>query len=105
TGKAAPDGQVYETVSLTYINKKENNVMVLTEKVYEGDLSESSIMEGVEDIIIIINGKEGKYFEEPGDPERGTKRLSWKIGDVELNLLAYIEKDELLKIAESISEA
>ena len=77
--------------------------MVLTEKVYEGDLSESSIMEGVEDII--INGKEGKYFEEPGDPERGTKRLSWKIGDVELNLLAYIEKDELLKIAESISEA
>ena len=103
TGKAAPDGQVYETVSLTYINKKENNVMVLTEKVYEGDLSESSIMEGVEDII--INGKEGKYFEEPGDPERGTKRLSWKIGDVELNLLAYIEKDELLKIAESISEA
>jgi outer membrane lipoprotein-sorting protein len=103
TEKAAPDGQIYETVSLTYINKKENNVMVLTEKVYEGDLSESSIMEGAEDII--INGKEGKYFEEPGDPERGTKRLSWKIGDVELNLLAYIEKDELLKIAESISEA
>jgi outer membrane lipoprotein-sorting protein len=101
-GKAAPNGQVYETVTLTYVNREEDEVMVLTEKVYEGELRESTLTKGAEDIT--INGKEGKYYEEPGDPERGTKRLSWKIGDVELNFLAYIEKDELLKIAESISE-
>ena len=68
---------------------------------YEGELRESFPEEAEE---ITINGKEGKYFEEPGDPERKTKRLSWKRGDIELNILAYIEKGELLKIAESIWE-
>lgn len=100
-GEAAPDGQVYEIVTLTYINREEEKALILTETVNEGELRES-LPEDAEDIT--INGKEGKYFEEPGDPERKTKRLSWKIGDIELNILAYIEKDELLKIAESIRE-
>ncbi|HIH92679.1 TPA: outer membrane lipoprotein-sorting protein [Methanosarcina acetivorans] len=98
-GEAAPDGQVYEIVTLTYVNWEEEKPLVLTETVNEGELRESLPEEGEN---VTINGKEGKYFEEPRDPERGTKRLSWKIGDIELNILAYIEKDELLKIAESI---
>lgn len=100
--EAASNGHVYETVILTYINKEEEKVMVLTEKVYEGKLTESIIIEGTENIT--INGKEGSYFEEPGDPKKETKRLSWKIGDIELSLTAPLEKEELLKIAESISE-
>lgn len=98
--EAVSNGHVYETVILTYINKEEEKVIILTEKVYEGKLKESTIMEGAENIT--INGKEGRYFEEPGDPAKETKHLSWKIGDVELSLTASLEKDELLKVAESI---
>ncbi|AKB30327.1 hypothetical protein MSSAC_4020 [Methanosarcina siciliae C2J] len=98
-GEAAPNGQIYEIVTLTYVNWEEEKPLVLTETVHQGELRES-LPEEAEDIT--INGKTGKYFEEPGDPERGTKRLSWKIGNIELKILAYIEKDELLKIAESI---
>ena len=76
--------------------------MVLTETVYEGELRISSLMEGAEEIT--VNGRDRWYLEDPGDPEGELKRLEWKIGDIELNILAYTEKDELLKTAESIEE-
>ncbi|WP_269848342.1 DUF4367 domain-containing protein [Methanosarcina horonobensis] len=46
---------------------------------------------------ITINGKDGKYL-----AFENMKILRWKIGDVELSLTASLEKDELLKVAESI---
>ncbi|MFA7034899.1 DUF4367 domain-containing protein [Methanosarcina mazei] len=32
------------------------------------------------------------------------KILTWKIGDIDLSLTASLEKDEMLRIAESITE-
>ena len=48
---------------------------------------------------IKINGIEGKYVS-----MGKMKLLTWKLGDINLSLCASLEKDEMLKIAESISE-
>ena len=92
----APEGQVSETVSLTYENK-EGDYIFLSETVYETDAPEAPIMNSAEGVS--INGMEGKYLT-MGD----MKILTWKIGNVNLSLTASLEKDELLKIAESIRE-
>ncbi|MDD4498541.1 MAG: DUF4367 domain-containing protein, partial [Methanosarcinaceae archaeon] len=89
------------SVFLTFVLKEESKLIVLSETGYEGELRETSLTERAEKIM--VNGREGWYLEEPGDPEGELKRLKWKIGDVELSLLASVEKAELLKIAESIS--
>jgi len=95
TSETAPEGQAYEAVILTYVKGKES--ISITEAVYEDQAPESAIMDSAEDIS--VNGKDGKYLVF-GD----MKILRWKIGNVNLSLTASLEKDELLKIAESIQE-
>ncbi len=92
----APEGQACETVSLIYENKEED-IISLSETVYETEAPENAIMDSAEDIS--VNGKDGKYLVF-GD----MKILRWKIGNVNLSLTVSLEKDELLKIAESIRE-
>ncbi|MDD3317486.1 MAG: outer membrane lipoprotein-sorting protein [Methanosarcina sp.] len=92
----APEGQASETVSLTYENE-EGDYIFLSETVHENEAQEAPIMNSAEDMI--INGMEGKYLD-LGD----MKILTWKIRNVDLSLTASLEKDELLKIAESIRE-
>ena len=49
---------------------------------------------------VSINGKEGKYINQFGD----FKILIWNLGEFEMTLNGYLEKAEILKIAESIPE-
>ena len=95
TSETTPEGQAYEAVILTYIKGEES--ISITEAVYEGQTPESAIMDSAEDIS--VNGKDGKYLVF-GD----MKILRWEIGNIDLSLSASLEKDELLKIAESIRE-
>jgi outer membrane lipoprotein-sorting protein len=90
----APEGQAFETVSLTY---EHEDIISLSETVYEAESPEAPTMNTAEDVS--INGVEGKYLTF-GD----MKILSWEIGNIDLSLTASLEKDELLKIAESIRE-
>ncbi|MCQ1534129.1 outer membrane lipoprotein-sorting protein [Methanosarcina sp. KYL-1] len=92
----APEGQTFETVSLTYENE-EDDVISLSETVYETEAPEAPIMNSAEDVS--INGAEGKYL-----TLGNMKILTWKIGDIELSLACTLDKEELLKIAESIRE-
>lgn len=92
----APEGQACETVSLTYENEEED-IISLSETVYETEAPEAAIMNSAEDVS--INGTEGKYLT-LGD----MKILSWEIGDIDMSLSASLDKTELLKIAESITE-
>ncbi|MCC4768873.1 outer membrane lipoprotein-sorting protein [Methanosarcina sp. DH2] len=95
TSETAPEGQAAETVVLTYKEGEEN--MVITETVYEGQAPDAAIMNSAEDVS--INGKEGKYLT-LGD----MKVLKWELGNVDLSLRGVLDKAEVLKIAESISE-
>jgi outer membrane lipoprotein-sorting protein len=92
--KFSPEGQISETVELTYT--KDKAIIDLTETVSKNQPSGAAIMDKSEDIK--INGIEGKYVS-----TGKMKLLTWKLGDVNLNLCASLEKDEMLKIAESIS--
>lgn len=92
----APEGQTFETVSLTYENEKED-IISLSETVYETETPDAVIMNSAEDIA--INGRDGKYL-----AFGNMKILSWEIGDIDLSLTTPLEKDEMLKIAESIRE-
>ncbi|WP_440956859.1 outer membrane lipoprotein-sorting protein [Methanosarcina sp. Mfa9] len=92
----APEGQAFETVSLTYENEEEDAIY-LSETVYEAEAPEAPIMNTTEDVS--INGAKGKYLAF-GD----MKILSWEIGNIDLSLSASLEKDELLRIAESIQK-
>lgn len=91
----SPENQRFETVELTYT--KEKVFIALTETVSMNQSSDATIMGKGEDIQ--INGIEGKYLS-----VGKTKLLTWKLGDINLSLCASLEKDEMLKIAESISE-
>ena len=92
----APEGQSFETVSLTYENEEEDAIY-LSETVYEAEAPEAPIINTAEDVS--INDVEGKYLAQ-GD----MKILKWKIGDVDLSLTCNLGKEEMLKIAESIRE-
>ena len=96
TSETAPEGQAAETVVLKYMKKEES--ISITEAVYEGQAPESAIMDTAEDVS--INGAEGKYLS-----LGNIKVLKWKLGSVELGMTAFLEKAELLRIAESVSEA
>jgi len=96
TSGIMPDGQAAETAILTYMKDEES--MVITETVYESQAPEAAIMDSAENVS--INGTEGKYLS-MGD----LNLLNWKLGNVDLTMTASLEKAELLKIAESISEA
>jgi outer membrane lipoprotein-sorting protein len=89
------ESQISETVELTYT--KDKAVINLAETVSKNQSSDATIMDKGEDIQ--INGIEGKYIS-----MGKTKLLTWKLGDVNLSLYASLEKDEMLKVAESISE-
>lgn len=93
--KFSPESQTSETVELTYT--KDKAIIDLTETVSKNQSSDDAIMDKSEDIK--INGIEGKYVS-----MGKMKFLRWKLGDVNLNLCASLEKDEMLKIAESILE-
>ncbi|WP_269848345.1 DUF4367 domain-containing protein [Methanosarcina horonobensis] len=92
----APENQAFETVSLTYENE-EGDIISLSETVYETETPEAPIMNSAEEVS--INGKEGKYLT-LGD----MKILNWEIGNIELSLASSLEKDEMLRIAESLRE-
>ncbi|AAM30719.1 hypothetical protein [Methanosarcina mazei] len=55
----APEGEAFETVSLTYENE-EGDTIYLSETVYEGQTPDAAIMDSAEDVD--IQEKEGKYF-------------------------------------------
>ncbi len=95
TSEIVPEGQAAETVILTYMKGEAR--IIITETVSEAETSENAIMNTAEDVS--INGRDGKYLA-LGD----MKILSWEIGGIDLSLTASLEKDELLKIAESIPE-
>ena len=95
TSEAAPEGQAAETVILTY--EKEDEDIIITETVCENHAQEAAIMNSAEDIT--INGKDGKYL-----AFGNMKTLRWELGNTDMSLTASLEKEELLKIAESISE-
>lgn len=96
TSETAPDGQAAETVVLKYMKKEES--IVITETVYEAESPDTAIMNTAEEVL--INGAEGKYLS-----LGNIKVLKWKLGSVDLGMTASLEKAELLRIAESISEA
>jgi len=96
TSETSPDGQAAETIILTYKEGEES--VVITETVYKDQApEEAAIMNSAEDVS--INEGEGKYLA-LGD----MKVLKWKLGNVDLSLRGPLDKAELLKIAESISE-
>ncbi|WP_048159637.1 outer membrane lipoprotein-sorting protein [Methanosarcina sp. WWM596] len=94
--RIALEGQACETVSLTYKNEEED-IISLSETVYETEAPDAAIMNSAEDVS--INEAEGKYV-----TLGSMKILSWEIGDIDLSLTASLEKDEMLRIAESITE-
>ena len=96
TNETAPDGQAAETVVLKYMKKEES--IVITETVYEAESPDTAIMNTAEEVS--INGAEGKYLS-----LGNIKVLKWKLGSVDLGMTAPLEKAELLRIAESVSEA
>jgi outer membrane lipoprotein-sorting protein len=90
-----PEDQTSETVDLVYT--KEEASIDLTESVnFNQSFDDTAMGEGTN---ITINGIEGIYIS-AGE----TKMVMWKLGNVEMLLSAPLEKDEVLKIAESISE-
>ncbi|OED07228.1 outer membrane lipoprotein-sorting protein [Methanosarcina sp. A14] len=91
----SPENQSFETVEITYT--KDEAFISLAETVSTNQSSDSTIMDRGEDIQ--INGIDGKYLS-----MGKTKLLMWKLGEVNLSLCSSLEKDEMLKIAESISE-
>lgn len=93
--ETADEGHAAETVILRYI--KGNDSLILAETVYEGQAQEAAIMNSAENIS--INGVEGKYLA-LGEMQL----LNWKVGNVDISLSASLEKEELLKVAESVSE-
>jgi outer membrane lipoprotein-sorting protein len=90
-----PKDQIFESVGLTYTNKEAS--IDLTETAYENQSSDTEVTNDGEDIK--INGIEGKYVSKDN-----LNVMTWKLGNVDLSLCASLEKDEMLKIAESISE-
>jgi outer membrane lipoprotein-sorting protein len=97
---AVPEEQTLETVILNYENEK-GDIISLSETAYEKEVPEvpeAAITNYAENVT--INGRNGKYLAF-GD----IKILKWEIGNIDLILTASLEKDELLRIAESISEA
>lgn len=89
------ENQTSEIVEITYT--KDKAIIDLTETVFNNQSSNVAVMNDGEDIK--INEIDGKYIS-----MGKTKLLTWKLGDVNLSLCASLEKDEMLKIAESISE-
>lgn len=96
TSETAPEGQAYEAVTLKYTKGEES--ISITETVYEAESPDTKIMNAAAEEVS-INGAEGKYLS-LGD----MKVLKWKLGSVDLGMIAFLEKDELLRIAESIPE-
>lgn len=97
TSKTAPDVQASETIVLTYM--KEGVSIIIAEAVYEGHAPEAAIDKMDTAEVVSINGAKGKYLA-LGD----MRILRWKIEGTDLSLTASLEKDEILKIAESIRE-
>jgi outer membrane lipoprotein-sorting protein len=94
-----PEEQTLETVILRYENDK-GNIISLSETVYEKEIpedSEAAITNYAENVT--INGIDGKYLAF-GD----MKILRWEIEDIDLILTTSLEKDEVLRIAESLQE-
>ncbi|AKB30325.1 hypothetical protein MSSIT_3606 [Methanosarcina siciliae T4/M] len=94
-----PEEQTLETVILRYENEK-GDIIFLSETVYEKEIpedSEAAITNYAENVT--INGIDGKYLAF-GD----LKILRWEIGDIDLILTTALEKDEVLRIAESLQE-
>ena len=94
TDKTSPEGKAYETVSLTY--KYGENSIIITETVYEGSQTQdAAIMDPAEEVL--ISGTEGKYVS-----TRDLNLLNWKLENVNLTMTSSLEKNKLLKIAESM---
>lgn len=95
--KTALEDQSHETVILNY--QKEDEFFHVTQTIYE-DKPEEDVMLAQTAENISINGKEGKYTNQFGE----FKLLAWNIGEFEMTLSGFLEKAEMLKIAESIPE-
>ena len=83
-----------EAVTFTYSNSE--NVFIISEKFYEGEKRIDSIMGNNESVF--INDVEGKLYTMYGD----SKMLQWEIDNAMISISGFLEKDELIKIAESM---
>lgn len=95
-GTASGD-QSYEAVTLNYL--KGDEFFLITQTVYKNKPEEDVMLAQTAENVS-INGKEGKYINQFGD----MKVLVWNLGEFEMTLTGFLEKVEMLKIAESISE-
>jgi outer membrane lipoprotein-sorting protein len=95
--ETALEDQSHETVILNY--QKEDEFFHVTQTIYE-DKPEEDVMLAQTAENISINGKGGKYTNQFGE----FKLLEWNIGEFEMTLSGFLEKAEMLKIAESIPE-
>ncbi len=95
--KTALEDQSHETVILNY--QKEDEFFHVTQTIYEDKPEEDAMLAQTAENIS-INGKEGKYINQFGE----FKLLEWNIGEFEMTLSGFLEKAEMLKIAESIPE-
>jgi len=95
--ETAPEGQSSETVTLNY--EKGDEFFLITQTIYESKPEEDIMLSKTAENVS-INGKEGKYINQFGD----LKVLVWNLGEFEMTLTGFLEKAEILKIAESIPE-
>lgn len=95
--ETALEGQSHETVILNY--QREDEFFQITQTIYENKPEEDVMLSQAAENIS-INGKEGKYINQFGE----LKLLDWNIGEFEMTLSGFLEKAEMLKIAESLKE-
>lgn len=89
--------QSYEAVTLNYL--KGDEFFLITQTVYKNK-PEEDVMLAQTGENVSINGREGKYINQFGD----LRALMWNLGEFEMTLTGFLEKAEILKIAESIPE-
>lgn len=88
------EDEVFERVTLVY--KSGDDWLHISEVFYETGSSDTSVMDGAE--TVSINGSEGKFV-----AFTQTNLLRWAKGDIELTIMGMVDKDEIVKVAESMN--
>lgn len=88
------EDEVFERVTLVY--KSGDDWLHISEVFYETGSSDTSVMDGAE--TVSINGSEGKFV-----AFTQTNLLRWAKGDIELTITGMVDKDEIVKVAESVA--
>ncbi|NOQ48874.1 MAG: outer membrane lipoprotein-sorting protein [Methanococcoides sp.] len=91
---ALVDDQVFERVTLVYENGDE--WLHISEVFFGTGSSDMAVMGDAE--TVSINGSEGKFV-----AFTQTNLLRWTTGDIELTITGMVDKDEIVKVAESMN--